>query len=165
MSLRQLDMALERLGVDLFGFGEIAELQDDGIVEIDAILVGMGLDQDSAGPAVADVENEIDRNRFHGRGGADGVDQADGAWRNGLLQEFEENQVASIVLERIREIGLAQGAPGALRLLEFPEQLVEPGRYPVLEPRCSLSARAWGGCAKEPGDVAKAECEAEFMLV
>ncbi len=60
--LGKLDPALEGLGADPMGLGEIAQLQLVATAE-DIALLGMILDQDPAGPGVADVQDQVDADR------------------------------------------------------------------------------------------------------
>ena len=63
IGLRELNAALKRLAINAFGAGQIAQFQRIAVVERGMAAVGMPLDQDAAGAAVADIEHKIDLDR------------------------------------------------------------------------------------------------------
>ncbi len=158
-------MALERVGGDAVRTRQVAELQHHGIAEVDLRLVGVRLDQDAAGAAVADVEHEVHRHRPGEGFVRHGVDQLDGAGPHDALDEAHEGDVARHMFEAVVERVPVEGPAGPLGPLEIVKDALQPGRQPFL-----VIADAVGGgvgplVAKEPAEVVEAMREGELALV
>ena len=149
-------MALERAGMKMLRLLQVAQLQRVGVLEVDAILVGNALDQDAIGPAVADVEHEIDLDR---PGARLGVDEAHLARLDRLAERLEEDEVAGQRLEATLVLVGAHRSAAPLDMLEFLELPLDP----VAHPKAVILAAAVGsGIVHEPVEVAEAADEAEL---
>ena len=161
--LGELDPALERIGVDQLRPAEVAQLEHVAVVEVELGLVRIGLDQDAAGPAVADVQHQVDVDRRVAALGRDRVEQLEPRRRERVVEQLEERQIARPVLVAVGEILLAQRPPGTLGLLELAEQLQEPVVDPLL--RVLAAERLGLRPGEEPAHLLGPPGEAELLLV
>ena len=140
----ELEAAGERIVVYLLGPRQVAQLQLEGARHVDARLVRLGLDQQPAASRIAEVQHQVDVDRFGQRFG-DPVDEHERRQHVQAVQQVDQRLVAGHVLvgalhpfvqfvgaERPERIVAAAAAFAALvHLLEYLQA-------PVLDPAVAV---------------------------
>ena len=112
-----------------FGMREVAQRELVGIVQVDAEFAGR-LDQEAAGPRIADIEHEVDLDGAAARpfGIAHQLDRREVGCCG---EQTEERQIAGQRLLRLL-LDVVVDLLGRGARMEFAEQLLEPLRHPAL---------------------------------
>ena len=160
--LGELDPALERVGVDQLRPAEVAQLEHVAVVEVELGLIGVGLDQDAAGPAVADVQHQVDVDRRVAALGRDRVEQLEPRRAKRLVEQLQERDVAGGVFERLAILRPQRAA--ALGGLELDEQFVDPAIDPFLIVHAALLVGQAAFFGQEPRDVTKEARKDKLMF-